>query len=143
VKKIGALLPAYSGDGAAIRSAIVREVRLSGKSRAQIADEMTRLVGREITERMLNAYTAESKEDHRWHAELTRAFCKVVGNNRLLFLLPGLDGFKVIDQRDQQLLLWAKKQQKILRLERSSAAVFAALEKPIRLQKEGPQGSDL
>jgi hypothetical protein len=98
---------------------------------------MAQLVGTRFTVRMLYGYTAGRKEFHRWPSEFTRAFCKVVNDNRLLFLIPEMDGFKVIGQRDQQLLLWAKKQQKLLRLERSSAAILAALAKPIRLHKKG------
>lgn len=37
---------------------------LKGNDRFEVATEMSKLLGREITKNMLDAYTAESREDH-------------------------------------------------------------------------------
>ena len=79
--------PGSMNDAALVRQVLTESMRLSNKSRAQIADEMTYLCGRPITERMLNAFTAESREDHRFPSELERAFCKATGADRLLKVL--------------------------------------------------------
>src|SRR5262245_20254476 len=45
--------------------------RCKRKSREQIAEEMSYLLGREVTAAMLDAYTARSKREHRWPAAWT------------------------------------------------------------------------
>ena len=54
-----AVLPGSLNDCHVIRALLVEAIKKSGKSRAAIADEMSYLVGREITERQLNGFTAE------------------------------------------------------------------------------------
>jgi len=59
-------------------------IRASGKSRAVIADEMSRALGTEVTLHMLNAYTATSKQQQvRFPAAFVAAFCRVTGDDRL------------------------------------------------------------
>jgi hypothetical protein len=91
-------------DAPLVRAVLVRSIRQSNKSREQIADEMSYLVGRKITERMLNAFTAESKEDNRWHAELDRAFCHVTGSDELLLCRLDRAGLVVITKDDVEIL---------------------------------------
>lgn len=66
----------------------LRECRLS---RAQVAEELSRLCGRVVTESQIDAYTAETKS-HRFPAELVPAWVKVTGSVRLLSLLCGEAG---------------------------------------------------
>jgi hypothetical protein len=87
-----------------VRSILVEAIRACDKSRAQIAEEMSFLVGREITERMLNGFTAESKDDYRFPSELERAFCTVTGDNRLLISKVERHGLYVIDANEKDLL---------------------------------------
>jgi hypothetical protein len=87
-----------------VRTALAESIRASGKSRAQIADEMTFLTGRKVTERMLNGYTAESKEDYLFPAELTRAFCVATGDTRVLHCLAELNGFRVVSAEESELI---------------------------------------
>lgn len=98
------VLPGTLNDSGVIRAILTEVIRACGKSRIQIAEEMSYLVGREVTERMLNGFTAESREDYRWPAELDRAFCTVTGDTRLLTCRVELHGFHVIDDDDLLLL---------------------------------------
>lgn len=99
-----ASLPGSMSDGARIRAVLVDSIRTSSKSRQQIADEMTVLAGSRVTERMLNGYTAESRSEYRWPAELTRAFCAATNDDRLLTILPELAGLRVITAAEADLL---------------------------------------
>jgi hypothetical protein len=65
---------------------------------------MTFLTGRKVTERMLNGYTAESKEDYLFPAELTRAFCVATGDTRVLHCLAELNGFRVVSSEEAELI---------------------------------------
>lgn len=65
---------------------------------------MSVLVGERITVRMLNSYTSEAAEQHRWPAQYTRAFCHVVDDWRLLQRIAELSGFHVISAEDLSLL---------------------------------------
>jgi serine/threonine protein phosphatase PrpC len=98
------VLPGSLNDSHMIRAILVDAIRRCGKSREVIAEEMTYLVGREITERQLNGFTAESKEDYKFPAELDRAFCMVVGDTRLLTCRVERAGMHVITD-DEKLLL--------------------------------------
>lgn len=98
------VVPGSLNDGSTVRGILIQAIKDCGKSRAQIADEMSFLAGREITERMLNGFTAESREDYRWPAELDRAFCYVTGDNRLLRCRAELAGYRVITESEADLL---------------------------------------
>lgn len=87
-------------DAALVRALAVEAIRRSGKSRAQIADDMTYLTGVEVTERQLNGYTAESREDWRFPLELERAFCHATGDYSLMVARIELAGFTVIAGED-------------------------------------------
>jgi hypothetical protein len=83
---------------------MAESIRISGKSRVQIAEDMTYLVGRKITERMLNGYTAESQEDYLFPAELTRAFCIATGDTRILRCIAEMQGLRVISEDEAELI---------------------------------------
>lgn len=76
---------------------VTEVIRNSSRSRAQVADEMSRLLGISVTERMLDCYTAESKEKHRFPAAFVPAFCRATADFRLLYLLAERLGFAVIE----------------------------------------------
>jgi hypothetical protein len=65
---------------------------------------MTYLLGRSVTEKMLNAFTAESRDDRRWPAEFDRAFCEATGDNSLLLDRARRAGLIVIDEEQLKLL---------------------------------------
>lgn len=91
-------------DGAVVRAVLIRSMRQCNKSRAQIAEEMTYLSGREVTETALNKYTAESRTDYRWPGELDRAFCRATGDDTLLKVRAELAGYRVIGAEEIHLL---------------------------------------
>jgi len=87
-----------------VRETITDSIKRSGKSREQIADEMTRTLGLQVTSRMITSFTSESKELHRWPGAWDRAFCAAVNDNRLLFCLVEKAGFRVINEAEVDLL---------------------------------------
>ena len=56
-------------------------------SRWEIAGKMSELLNQEISKYMLDSWTAESKEYHRFPAEYLPAFCAVVGSFEPLRIL--------------------------------------------------------
>ena len=66
-------LPGSLNDSAMVRAVLIQSIRNCDKSRAQIAEDITFYSGREVTEISLNKFTAESRTDYRWPAELDRA----------------------------------------------------------------------
>jgi hypothetical protein len=98
------LLPGSLDDAAVIRGVLLRAMKNSGMSRGCIADSMSELLGRQVTEKMLNAFTAESRDDRRWPAEFDRAFCKATGDKTLISCRAELAGMRVIDQHEIDLL---------------------------------------
>lgn len=92
----------------ALSLAMSRAIRDSGLSRYEIAGRMSELVGQDITKSMLDAWTAESKEQHRPPAEFLPAFCVASGSREPLliladkagyFCLPGPDALRAEIQR--------------------------------------------
>lgn len=98
------LVPQNFNDDAMIRSVITRSIRACDKSRDQIADEMTAMLGVPVTASMLNNFSAEAKQQHRWPAAWDRAFCQAVGDDTLLVCRVQAAGLIVISQADLDLL---------------------------------------
>lgn len=80
-------------------------------SRWQVAARMSELTGQEITKAMLDSWTAESKEAHRFPAIFLPAFCEAVGCSdpiRMLgklvgvFVLPGPEALRAEIQRIEE-----------------------------------------
>lgn len=91
-------------DAGMVRAILVESIKQSGKSRAQIADIMSRLTGTEITERRLNAYTAASREDFSFPIELARAFCMATQDFSLLRHLVEMAGLRVVTRTEFDVL---------------------------------------
>lgn len=77
-------LPAAPGPGSfhiqnQLKEEISKGLRLCRLSRYEVAAKMSEMLGYEITKTMLDAYTAESKENHRFPAEWLAPFCIVTG----------------------------------------------------------------
>ncbi len=98
------LLPGSMNDAQVVRHSLIESIRKSGKSREAIADEMSVLTGTQVTVRRLNAFTAESREDYRWPAELDRAFCEATGCYDLIRTRVELAGFSLITEAEAELL---------------------------------------
>lgn len=80
-------------------------------SRWQVAARMSELTGQEITKAMLDSWTAESKEAHRFPAIFLPAFCEAVGCSEPLrmlgklvgvFVLPGPEALRAEIQRIEE-----------------------------------------
>jgi hypothetical protein len=85
------------------REAISAAVKSCALSRYGIAARMSELAGAEITKSMLDSWTAESKEGHRFPAIFLPVFCEATGTTDPLtllaelcgvFLLPGPDALR-------------------------------------------------
>ena len=72
-----------------LREALNQAIKGCDLSRWEIAGKMSDLIDCEISKAMLDAWTAESKEGHRFPAEFLPAFCKVTGDRESLTLLAG------------------------------------------------------
>jgi hypothetical protein len=91
-------------DASAVRLQITQLIRESAQSREQIADEMTRLLGERVTVRMLNSYTSDAAEKHRWPAQYDIALCEVLGDYTLLEQRCKRAGFRMIGPKEEKLI---------------------------------------
>jgi len=105
--------PTDAAEGAAnVRNALRRTINAAISacplSRHQIAGEMSHLLGVDVTKTMIDTWTAESKEGHRFPAEYLPAFCRATGSRAPLdvlaeaaglFVMPGPDALRAEAQR--------------------------------------------
>jgi hypothetical protein len=109
----------FSGNHEHIDTAIRRHIsdamRRSSKSRAEIAEEMSRRLECRVTASMLNDYTAETKGAARFPAAWIVALCEVTGDDRLQRL--------VLSARLQKLLGLAERELNNIRAEREKIAL--------------------
>jgi len=75
-----------------LRRAVCKAIANSGLSRPQIAGEMGHLLDVEITKSMIDSWTAESKEGHRFPAEYIPALCRACGDIGPLQLMVEMSG---------------------------------------------------
>jgi len=98
-----------------MRHQISSELKKCPYSRYHVAARMSELTGTEITKSMLDSWTAESKELHRFPAIFLPAFCVAVGSPCLMnflgrrawvFVLPGKEALraeiqKLLEERER------------------------------------------
>jgi aspartate aminotransferase-like enzyme len=93
------------------REAISLALKNCPLSRWQVAARMAELTGSEITKAMLDSWTAESKETHRFPAIYLPAFCEAAGCSEPLrmlgklvgvFVLPGPEALRAEIQRIEE-----------------------------------------
>jgi len=98
----------------AFREKVSEVLRQCPLSRYQVAARMSELVGQDITKSMLDSWTAESKEQHRFPAVFLPAFCAAVGSTELLmmlgtpcgaFVLPGPEALRAEIKRIEEEIL--------------------------------------
>lgn len=87
----------YSREIAAAMSAALKHCQAD---RIEVAARMTRLMGREITLSMLNAYTAESRADHNVSLERAIAFDAATDGYALLHFFAAKRGCRVMVGED-------------------------------------------
>ncbi len=89
--------------GASMRSLVARAVSAAMKeadrSRAEIAAQMTDMLGEDITENMLNAYASEAREEHTIPYFRLIALAVVTNDPRLLQIGAEAIGHAVIEVR--------------------------------------------
>jgi hypothetical protein len=71
--------PGSLGIGPSVKELLSTALKGVAYKRWEIAGRMSEYVGAEITESMLNSWTAESKEQHRFPLEYLPAFCWATG----------------------------------------------------------------
>lgn len=111
-----------------LRQALNQAIKQCKLSRWQIAGQMSDLLDQEITKFMLDSWTAESKDGHRFPAEYLPAFCEATGSReplRLLaetaglFALPGPDALRAeiqhLEEEARKLQQEKKKRQLFLK----------------------------
>jgi len=93
------------------REAISQALKDCPLSRYQVAARMSELLGHEITKSMLDSWTSEAKEEHRFPAIFLPAFCEAVGCSEPLkimgklvgvFILPGPEALRAEIQRIEE-----------------------------------------
>lgn len=98
------LKPESLDDDAVVRQAISSAIHACSKSREQIADNMSALLGTRVTVHMLNSYSSEAKQLNRFPAAWDRAFCRATGDDTLLICRVQLAGLFVITPTEKELL---------------------------------------
>jgi hypothetical protein len=81
--KIGKQIASETSAEPQLRDLITKVLKQSPKDRQWVAVELSALTGERITERMLNDWLAPSKAKVRFPASFVRAFCEVLGDDRL------------------------------------------------------------
>ena len=107
----------------ALRVLLAETIKTCPKKRQQVAEELSALVGRSISEAMLNSYTADSKEAHRFPAAWIPAFCVVTGDSRLIEIIASRCGMTLVSERGLRLIEFAEA---ILEKERGERKAEAA-----------------
>jgi len=88
----------------AVRKAITAAAKQSTKSRAQIADDLTRLTGHRVSEKMLYTFSSESREGHRFPAAWLAAFCVSTRDPHLLQTIVEHAGYRLITNDEAMLI---------------------------------------
>lgn len=68
----------------AIRNALYEDIKACPLDRWEIAAKMSQMTDSEVTKFMLDAWTSESKEGHRFPMEFGPAFCRATGGTKVL-----------------------------------------------------------
>lgn len=96
-------LDTVSAVGRDIKEALAADIRECRLSREAIAEELSRLSGRDISPAQLDAYVAQSKTGHRFPAELVALWVKVTRSQRVLALLCEQAGLWCADVAEHEL----------------------------------------
>src|SRR3990167_9566455 len=79
-----------------LRAVLSDELKRCPKDRYQVAAEMSRLLGREVSKHMLDAYTAESRDAYNFPLNYAAAFEVATDSFSLTELLAGKRGCKLL-----------------------------------------------
>jgi hypothetical protein len=81
----------------AVNEALKTALDKCGQSREEIATELSRLVGEEISVHTLNNWCAEGKNNRRFPLELAAALAIITGSDEILNAALGVAGYRVLD----------------------------------------------
>lgn len=82
----------------------LREAREDGRTRAEMAREISDYLGRPVSEAMLNKWSSEGSEDHRIPLDAFIALVHATGARDLLGFVPGEFGLTVIEREYADLI---------------------------------------
>ena len=106
----------------------IREARqLYNYSRENIVDRMALCLGQPVTKRQLDAWTATSREQHRFPLEFTAAFCWATRSAHVLTVIAEAIGFEMVDAQEAAAKQLGEIEVERYRLRRKSAALTKRL----------------
>lgn len=85
--QVGSVSPGSLNIDAILREMINHSLKRSKLDRYRVAADMSRLIGKDISKAMLDAFSSESKEGHRFPAAYLAAFVVVTGDVSILAML--------------------------------------------------------
>lgn len=87
-----------------LRVVLADAMKRCPKKRQQIAEEMSHLLGRNVTESMLNLFTSASHKAHRFPAAWVPVFCRVTSDSRLMQVLADRAGMAIVGPEELALM---------------------------------------
>lgn len=109
--KTPAFQPETKPLGLRLKQAISDAIKNSGLKRYDIAGQMSEHLGVEITESILNSYTAESKDGYRMPPEYYPIFCKITQDYTVFDVLVAAAGGRMVKSNEIYLLEMGRLQQ--------------------------------
>jgi hypothetical protein len=100
IKKIEPQTESLSIYQLSLREVISQAIRKCNLSRYHIVAKMSEELEIDITKSMLDSWTAESKDGHRFPCEYLPAFCRAVGNNDAILWLVHQVGAYLIGSKE-------------------------------------------
>ena len=96
-----------------IARAVSHAMQESGKSRAEIATQMSVYLDQNVTENMLNTYASPARDDHKITLERLIALVEVTDSHGLLGFVAGFSDFVVVPKRYAEIIeLWVAEEEK-------------------------------
>ncbi len=90
------------------RAALSLALRKCLDSRYQVAAKMSEMAEADISKTMVDAYTADSKEYHRFPAEWMPAFVRATGSTEPLIILVQASGYQLITREEEVYVEFAR-----------------------------------
>lgn len=110
-----------------ISLAMGEAIRACNKDRYQIAADMGRLLGREVSVNVLDKYTSEAAEEHHPSLEVAIAFDAVTGQMALANLFASKLGCRVLPGKESLLAELGRLEQMKTEIARQTAAIKKVL----------------
>lgn len=85
---------------ATVRELVSEALKRTRLSRYEVAAEMSKLLGREITKSQIDSWSAESKENHRFPLAYLNAFCESTEDKTIIRLIAERAGGYFIEGED-------------------------------------------